>query len=126
MSARRRLAPIPGISSKLDESPSRLRTERWNVTRSTELYDISRWGKGYFSVSDEGHLLVHPTREPGRSISLKKLVDTLVLRLEAQGRFAIGYYHQRQAQFAGRPALAAAVEAEGTQDTPIEDSQDDV
>lgn len=55
-------------------------TERWNVTRSTELYDISRWGKGYFSVSDEGHLLVHPTREPGRSISLKKLVDTLVLR----------------------------------------------
>jgi CRISPR-associated protein Csd1 len=26
------------------------------------------------------------------------------LRLEAQGRFAIGYYHQRKAQFAGRPA----------------------
>ena len=26
------------------------------------------------------------------------------LLLEAQGRFAIGYYHQRKAQFAGRPA----------------------
>jgi CRISPR-associated protein Csd1 len=26
------------------------------------------------------------------------------LRLEAQGRFAIGYYHQRKAQFAARPA----------------------
>lgn len=26
------------------------------------------------------------------------------LRLEAQGRFAIGYYHQRKAQFVGRPA----------------------
>lgn len=26
------------------------------------------------------------------------------LRLDAQGRFAIGYYHQRKAQFAGRPA----------------------
>ena len=25
------------------------------------------------------------------------------LRLESQGRFAIGYYHQRRAQFAGRP-----------------------
>ena len=25
------------------------------------------------------------------------------LRLEAQGRFAIGYYHQRKAQYAGRP-----------------------
>ncbi|WP_232627636.1 type I-C CRISPR-associated protein Cas8c/Csd1 [Methylobacterium sp. Leaf118] len=34
------------------------------------------------------------------------------LRLEAQGRFAIGYYHQREAQFAGRPALKAQVEAE--------------
>ncbi|MBV8890087.1 MAG: type I-C CRISPR-associated protein Cas8c/Csd1 [Alphaproteobacteria bacterium] len=26
------------------------------------------------------------------------------LRLESQGRFAIGYYHQRKAQYAGRPA----------------------
>lgn len=34
------------------------------------------------------------------------------LKLEAQGRFAIGYYHQREAQFAGRPALKAQVEAE--------------
>lgn len=34
------------------------------------------------------------------------------LKLEAQGRFAIGYYHQREAQFASRPALKAAVEAQ--------------
>lgn len=33
------------------------------------------------------------------------------LRLEAQGRFAIGYYHQRKAQFTGRPE--AADEEEG-------------
>ena len=55
-------------------------TERWNVTRSKEIYDIERWGKGYFSISDDGHVLVHPTREPSRSVDLKKLVDTLVLR----------------------------------------------
>jgi hypothetical protein len=36
------------------------------------------------------------------------------------------WFHQRQAQFAGRPALAAAVEAETTQDSRSEDSQDDV
>ena len=35
------------------------------------------------------------------------------LRLEAQGRFAIGYYHQRKAQFAGRPD--ADIEAEQTE-----------
>ncbi len=34
------------------------------------------------------------------------------LKLEGQGRFAIGYYHQRQAQFAGRPAWQGAIAAE--------------
>jgi len=32
------------------------------------------------------------------------------LKLEAQGRFAIGYYHQRKAQFAGRPTAEIEVE----------------
>ncbi len=34
------------------------------------------------------------------------------LRLEAQGRFVLGYYHQRRAQFAGRPDAADAAEAD--------------
>ena len=55
-------------------------TDRWTVAHARELYDIDRWGKGYFSISAEGHVLVHPTRDPQRSIDLKKLVDTLVLR----------------------------------------------
>lgn len=33
------------------------------------------------------------------------------LKLEQQGRFAIGYYHQRQAQFAGRKELSVEIEA---------------
>src|SRR5205823_10912979 len=37
-------------------------------------------GKGYFSVDGDGHVGVHPTKDPARSIDLKKLVDTLVLR----------------------------------------------
>src|SRR6202044_586663 len=44
------------------------------------LYDVARWGKGYFSVSDQGHVLVHPEKDPARSIDLKQLIDTLVLR----------------------------------------------
>jgi arginine decarboxylase len=52
----------------------------WTVADAAELYDIARWGKGYFTVGDEGHVRVHPTRDPNRSIDLKKLVDDLQLR----------------------------------------------
>ncbi len=55
-------------------------TDRWSSQDARELYDVASWGKGYFSVSDEGHVLVHPEKEPLRSIDLKKLIDTLVLR----------------------------------------------
>jgi arginine decarboxylase len=65
-----------GRKSPLVLEPS----ERWQTQDASELYDVASWGKGYFSVSDEGHVLVHPEKEPGRSIDLKKLIDTLVLR----------------------------------------------
>jgi arginine decarboxylase len=54
--------------------------EPWSTTDASELYEVSRWGKGYFSVGGSGHLLVHPTKEPERSIDLKQLVDHLQLR----------------------------------------------
>ena len=55
-------------------------SERWSAQDARELYDVASWGKGYFSINDEGHVLVHPNKDPGREIDLKKLVDTLVLR----------------------------------------------
>jgi arginine decarboxylase len=55
-------------------------SDRWTVSDAKELYDVERWGKGYFSVSPEGHLLVHPSRDTERQIDLKRLIDTLVLR----------------------------------------------
>ncbi len=54
--------------------------ERWTVADASELYDVPRWGKGYFSVGSQGHILVHPTKDPARAIDLKELVDTLQLR----------------------------------------------
>ena len=54
--------------------------ERWTVADAAELYDVARWGKGYFSVGANGHLLVHPGKDPHRYIDLKQLVDQLVLR----------------------------------------------
>src|SRR5664280_2684284 len=55
-------------------------TERWSTQLASDLYDVASWGKGYFSVSDAGHVRVHPEKDPARSIDLKELVDTLVLR----------------------------------------------
>ena len=55
-------------------------TERWTVTDASEMYDVNAWGKGYFSVGANGHLWVHPGKDAARSIDLKQLVDTLVLR----------------------------------------------
>ena len=48
------------------------------------------------------------------------------LKLEAQGRFAIGYYHQRQAQFTGRPKLAAEIDAIDEAETNEDEGEQDV
>jgi len=52
----------------------------WSVHDASELYEVGRWGKGYFSVNDVGHLQVHPTKDPAQKIDLKELVDRLQLR----------------------------------------------
>ena len=54
--------------------------ELFSVTDAAELYEVGRWGKGYFSISPSGHVLVHPTKDTARSIDLKQLIDHLVLR----------------------------------------------
>ncbi len=52
----------------------------WTVTDAAELYDVDRWGQGYFSVGPNGHVLAHATKEPGRAIDIKELIDHLQLR----------------------------------------------
>ncbi|HTS31297.1 MAG TPA: biosynthetic arginine decarboxylase [Bryobacteraceae bacterium] len=54
--------------------------ERWTPQLASDLYDVASWGKGYFSVGENGQVHVHPEKDPARSIDLKQLVDTLVLR----------------------------------------------
>ena len=51
--------------------------DRWTTTDAAETYDVASWGKGYFSVGENGNLFVHPTKEAERRIDLKQLVDTL-------------------------------------------------
>ena len=49
----------------------------WSAADSERLYSVRSWGQGYFSINGEGHVAVHPTRDPGLSVDLKKLVDEL-------------------------------------------------
>lgn len=53
---------------------------RWSVSDANELYEVHRWGKGYFSINSSGHLQVHPDRNPDSSIDLKQLIDRLQQR----------------------------------------------
>ncbi len=55
-------------------------TRAWSVHDASELYEVPRWGHGYFSVNQAGHVDVHPTKEPARAIDLKELIDRLQLR----------------------------------------------
>src|ERR1700677_3243748 len=63
-----------------DAAPLREPADRCSIPEAGELYDVSRWGKVYFSVGKNGHLWVHPDKEPARGLDLKELVDNLQLR----------------------------------------------
>ena len=63
-----------------ESAPVREPADRWSIAEAGELYDVASWGKGYFSVGSNGHVWVHPEKDPTRSIDLKELVDNLQLR----------------------------------------------
>jgi arginine decarboxylase len=69
----------------MNHSLSRVRSahdvgEGWTCADATDLYEIARWGQGYFSIGDNGQVKIHPTKDAARSIDLKQLVDDLQLR----------------------------------------------
>lgn len=52
----------------------------WTVADSAALYRVTGWGEPYFSISENGELVVTPRGEGGPSISLFKLVQDLQRR----------------------------------------------
>jgi len=49
----------------------------WTIDDATELYRVDRWGCGYFSIAENGNLLVHPGPNASESVDLRQLVDRL-------------------------------------------------
>jgi arginine decarboxylase len=68
------------VELKLTETVAWEPTERWTTADAGELYDVASWGKGSFSVGSNGHLWVHPSKDPARGIDLRELVEKLELR----------------------------------------------
>ncbi|HET7275109.1 MAG TPA: biosynthetic arginine decarboxylase, partial [Longimicrobiaceae bacterium] len=54
---------------------------KWSIDDSRELYNVDGWGIGYFGINQEGHLMVHPTKDEGRGLDLFELA----MDMEAQG-----------------------------------------
>lgn len=52
-------------------------TDRFSVRHASELYGLDAWGNGYFSIRDNGHLVVAPDRDPARGIDVREIVGRL-------------------------------------------------
>ena len=52
---------------------------KWRIEDSEELYNITGWGRPYFNVNDQGHVVVTP-KEGCKGVDLKEVVDELQLR----------------------------------------------
>jgi arginine decarboxylase len=71
------MSTITGGRLKTGSAPG---STPWTTTEASELYDVPRWGQGYFSITDQGHLQVHPNKDTSRGVDLKRLIDRLQLR----------------------------------------------
>ena len=71
-------SPKPVRRPAPEASRARIREHRFE--EASALYGIPNWGKGFFHVSEEGELVVRPTREAYRGVALKQIVDDVALR----------------------------------------------
>ncbi len=52
--------------------------KEWTTNDADEIYQISRWGEGYFTVGDKGDLCINPTRkENGPLINIMEVVEEM-------------------------------------------------
>src|SRR6267154_2349528 len=64
----------------MSEMPSSSAAAPWDAQAARTLYNIDRWGAGYFDVDDEGHVVARPQRGTGASVELTDVIE------EAKGR----------------------------------------
>ena len=73
-----------------------LDVEQWSSADAADLYEVARWGNGYFSVGPNGSLLVHPDKNPTKSVDLKQLVVDQQLEVIITLGFGCGWVGPRR------------------------------
>ena len=92
--------------SESETKTNTVENEVWGVADSEEFYGINRWGQEYFSIDDNGNLLVHPAADE-RSI---RVVDLLS---ESKAPVLIRFHDTLKAQaFRLKEAFAKAIREE--------------
>jgi arginine decarboxylase len=63
-------------------TPARVLTASpsWKIEQSLDLYQVEAWGKGYFSINEQGHVVVRPDMDATREIDLHDVVTGLKAR----------------------------------------------
>ena len=52
----------------------------WKIEESLDLYQVEAWGKGYFSINADGHVVIRPSMDAEREIDLYEVVQGLKAR----------------------------------------------
>ncbi len=52
----------------------------WKISDSADLYQVEAWGKGYFGINEQGHLVIRPNADDSREIDLVDVVNGLKAR----------------------------------------------
>ena len=53
---------------------------QWSARDAAQLYGIERWGQGFFSTNELGHVVIRPAGSPDRELDLKILIDEIRAR----------------------------------------------
>jgi hypothetical protein len=72
--------PMTRTDPSTTVEPAAPSTDRWSTSDATDLYRVDAWGEGYFSVSDQGTLLAHPSATRAQAIDLFDVVRGLAGR----------------------------------------------
>jgi arginine decarboxylase len=60
--------------SELNSVPAAATTP-WDIPTARSLYNIDRWGAGYFDVNEAGNVVVTPLRKKGSSIEIADIIE---------------------------------------------------
>jgi len=50
-------------------------TQDWSIEDAVALYNIDRWGIGYFSINDRGNVTILPTQNPAVALDIMEVID---------------------------------------------------